>query len=275
MIIEHVVDPYGVIEVQSRFGFNEGFILTPILSPGLINLHYTIFDRMVAGGAWIQKDQLELHPSIHFGTSHFLSRREMVIYCLSSTGTIQVGDSRYDLRQGDALYLGLQNENPKFSTSGNEKSMFYFVSCPAHRKTSDKEIKFESIQPITVGSIEELSLRNIYKMVVHPEVDICQLQSGITRLQKHQLFNTLPPHTHTRRSEIYFYFGLSESDTIEHFMGPPVSIESVRLKNNTAILVPPGHVHYGKGSSEYAFIWAMGGENLTYNDMDPVNNYPL
>lgn len=275
MITEHLVDPHGILDKSTRSDSAKSFILDPILAPDKINLHYTFLDRMVAGGAWVTKMDLELKPSPHFGTSHFLSRRELVVYCLTSTGAVRVGDDLYQLNLGDALYLGLQNANPIFIKNQSEDSQFYFVSCPAHRKTASIIVSHHNVKPTTVGSIEELSLRNIYKMIAYPDVDVCQLQTGITKLQKHQLFNTLPPHTHTRRSEIYFYFGLPGFNTVQHFMGPPNSIESVTMKNNTAILVPPGHVHYGKGTSEYSFIWAMGGENLTYNDMDPVTEYPL
>jgi 4-deoxy-L-threo-5-hexosulose-uronate ketol-isomerase len=275
MVIEHLIDPYGTLSRSIGIPVKESFVMSPILTPGKINVYYTLFDRMVAGGAWVQTDHLELSPSIHFGTTHFLSRRELVIYCLSPTGIVTVGETSFNLSQGDALYLGIQNHNPVFSSKLSESARFYFVSTPAHRKTQNVHITKTHVTPTTTGSIEALSLRDIYKMVIHPLVDVCQLQSGITQLRQHQLFNTLPPHTHSRRSEIYFYFNLSGVNQVEHYMGPPDLIESVLLNNNSAILVPPGHVHYGKGSSEYTFIWAMGGENLTYDDMDPITVFPL
>lgn len=274
-MIEYIVDPYGMISGINHSKETHSFVIHPIFTPSQINLHYTFLDRLVAGGAWVKDNPLELIPSIHFGTSHFLSRRELIIYCLSESGSVRIGNLTYELKKGDAVYLGLKDENPILECNPNNESKFYFVSSPAHRKTTDVFISKSSIKPSIVGSVEQLSLRSIFKMLSHPDIDICQLQSGITQLHSHQLFNTLPPHTHTRRSEIYFYFDLDDFNSVDHYMGTPNSIDSVELKNNTAILVPPGHVHYGKGTSEYSFIWAMGGENLTYDDMDPVENYPL
>lgn len=264
------VGPNGSLDIQAS-----GFVLSPILTPGDINVHYTYFDRMVAGGVWVKSNVIELAPSRHFGTTFFLERREIAIYCLSNTGSISIGDETHLLNKGDVLYAGLSNANPIFHPLKTGDARFYFVSTPAHRKTPTRIIKQSDVTPKTIGEIEKLSHREIYKMVIHPDVDICQLQTGMTRLKEHQLFNTIPPHTHSRRSEIYFYFDLDDDNYVQHFMGEPDSIESIKLRNNQAIVVPPGHVHYGKGTSEYSFIWAMGGENLDYDDMDPVENYPL
>lgn len=280
MIHEHRIDPYGILGLPTNSDGDRcgDLILSPLFESGSIHLYYTIFDRMIAGGVSVTIQDLELVPTSELKSDFFLQNREMIIYCLGSSGRVSVGLDVYDLEIGDALYLGKQPNNPIFhghKSNDGRTHNFYFVSAPAHRSTPDKWIKKKDVIPLEKGSSDNLNRRDIFKMVTAADTDLCQLQSGITELYEYQLYNTVPPHVHSRRSEIYFYFDVPEHGYVKHFVGNPHNIESVNLKNNTAIFVPPGHVHYGKGSSNYSFIWAMAGENLDYDDMDPIENYPL
>lgn len=277
MIHEHRIDPYGVLGLPVCKGSNDKseLILSPLFELGSIHLYYTIFDRMVAGGACVTDTDLELKPTSELKSTTFLHGREMIVYCLSDHGRVRIGQELYDMENGDALYLGRQPHNPVFISINSITSTFYFISAPAHRPTSNRLIKKKHITPLEKGTTDSLNRRYIFKMVISPDIDLCQLQSGITELYEYQLYNTVPPHVHSRRSEVYFYFNVPENGHVKHFIGNPHNIEEVKLNNNMAIFVPPGHVHYGKGTDNYSFIWAMAGENLDYDDMDPIDSYPI
>jgi 4-deoxy-L-threo-5-hexosulose-uronate ketol-isomerase len=154
------------------------------------------------------------------------------------------------------------------AASGN--TLFYFNSAPAHHSYPTKKVSLEEAETVEMGALENSNHRIIRKLLINSVVKTCQLQMGLTELQPGSVWNTMPAHTHDRRMEVYLYFNLPEDQVVSHFMGEPQETRHLFVRNNQAVISPPWSIHSGAGTSSYAFIWGMAGENLDYNDMDKV-----
>jgi 4-deoxy-L-threo-5-hexosulose-uronate ketol-isomerase len=201
----------------------------------------------------------------------FTERRELGALNVGGPGIVHVGNSSYQLGNLDLIYIGRGNPDIRFeSQSKGAPATFYLLSYPAHATFPVTVVRKEEAQPTEIGSVETCNRRTIYKYVHLTGAKSCQLVMGVTHLQKGSAWNTMPAHTHMRRSEIYLYFDVPESARIFHFMGPPQETRHLVMSNCEAVVSPGWSIHAGVGTQAYKFCWGMGGENQDYADMDPT-----
>jgi 4-deoxy-L-threo-5-hexosulose-uronate ketol-isomerase len=234
-----------------------------------VTMVYSLYDRMVAGGAKPVSEPLKLEPVEEVKASFFLHRREMGIFNAGGKGRVKAGDKTFDLDFKEALYIGSGDRDVIFeSNDKNNPALFYFNSTPAHRNCPDKKVTKKDAVIAEMGSMEAANHRVINKMIVSQVMESCQLQMGMTELKPGSVWNTMPPHTHSRRMEVYFYFEVPDGNAICHFMGEPTETRHIWMKNNEAVISPQWSIHAATATSNYTFIWGMGGENLDYGDQD-------
>ncbi len=247
------------------------FHIGGIMTPGEINLTYTMFDRYIAGGAVPVSEALSLETIEPLKAEYFLERREMGVINVGGPGTVVVDGQTYDLDYKDALYIGRGSRKVQFrSDSPSRPAKFYINSAPAHKSFPTKRITQADAEIVELGSLEASNARKIYKLIVNSVVEVCQLQMGMTELKPGSVWNTMPPHTHDRRMEVYYYFDIPEGQSVCHFMGQPEETRHIWVQNDEAVISPSWSIHAGAGTSNYIFIWGMAGENLDYGDMDQV-----
>ncbi len=244
-------------------------LVSDIFSDNTVTMVYTLYDRMIAGGAKPVGETLKLEPVEEVKAAFFLHRRELGIYNVGGAGRVRVADASFDLDYKESLYIGSGDREVLFeSIEKANPALFYFCSTPAHRNYPDRKItKKEGIQ-LEMGSMEAANHRIINKMVVREVLETCQLQMGMTELRPGSVWNTMPPHTHGRRMEVYFYFEIPEGNVVCHFMGQPEETRHIWMKNNEAVISPQWSIHSATATSNYTFIWGMAGENLDYGDQD-------
>jgi 4-deoxy-L-threo-5-hexosulose-uronate ketol-isomerase len=194
----------------------------------------------------------------------------MGIINVGSAGTVSVDGTVYELKFKEALYVGRGAKEIIFEVGKVGAPLFYFNSAPAHTSYPTRIVKKSDAEVVMLGSLETANQRTINKLIVNSILPTCQLQMGLTELSVGSVWNTMPPHTHDRRMEAYFYFEVKDSQTVCHFMGTPTETRHIWVKNNQAVISPPWSIHCGSGTSNYSFIWGMAGENLDYSDMDAV-----
>lgn len=247
----------------------EHFLVGNIMEPDNICLTYSHYDRLVVGGIVPVKKLLKLEPVDALKTDYFLSRRELGIINVGGKGLVVADNARYELKYKEALYLGKGIKNVEFSSiNPGDPARFYINSAPAHKEYPAKHITLDKADVVNLGSLKTSNERKINKLIVNSNLDICQLQMGMTELSDGSVWNTMPVHTHSRRMEAYFYFEVPENQAICHFMGQPDETRHIWLTNEQAVLSPPWSIHAAAGTSNYTFIWGMAGENLDYGDMD-------
>jgi 4-deoxy-L-threo-5-hexosulose-uronate ketol-isomerase len=244
-------------------------LVQPLFVDDTVTMVYSLYDRMVAGGAKPVTEPLKLEPVEEVKASFFLHRRELGIFNVGGKGRVRAGDKTFDLDFKEALYIG-SGDREVIIESGdkNHPALFYFNSTPAHRNYPDKKVTKQDAVIAEMGSMEAANHRVINKMIVSQVLESCQLQMGMTELKPGSVWNTMPPHTHGRRMEVYFYFEVPDGNAICHFMGEPTETRHIWMKNNEAVISPQWSIHAATATSNYTFIWGMGGENLDYGDQD-------
>ena len=262
------------------------FVMKKVMEKDKINLTYTMYDRLVYGGAMPVEKELTLEPFDELKAEHFLDRRELGVINVGGPGVVTVDGSVYALEFKEALYVGCGKKMVAFkSLDKSSPAKFYINSAPAYKEYVTQRITSDQncTKPgytignfIKAGSLKESNARCINQLIVYPVLSkvpgggCCQLQVGLTELQEGSVWNTMPQHTHNRRMEAYFYFNVPEGQAICHQMGRPQEQRLVWLHNEQAITSPEWSVHSAAGTSNYMFIWGMAGENLNYGDMDKV-----
>ena len=245
------------------------YLIETIFSENEVNMVYSLYDRLIVGGAMPVNETLQLESIDPLKSDFFLSRREFGTFNVGGAGKITVDGTTFELGYKEALYLGAVNHEVTFeSIDAKNPAKFYFNSAPAHKTFPDKKITKADAIVMELGSLETSNHRNINKMLVCQVLETCQLQMGMTELAPGSVWNTMPAHTHSRRMEAYFYFEVPETNAVCHFMGQPDETRHIWMKNEQAVLSPSWSIHSAAGTSNYIFIWGMAGENLDYGDMD-------
>lgn len=245
------------------------FLIEQVFTEDEVNMVYSMYDRMVVGGAMPVGEALKLESIDPLKAPYFLTRREIGIFNVGGAGTVRVGGEAFHLDFKEALYLG-SGEREVFFESDDKANpaKFYFNSTTAHRNYPDRKVTKADAIVAKMGSLEGSNDRNINKMLVSQVLPTCQLQMGMTELMTGSVWNTMPAHVHSRRMEAYFYFELPENDAICHFMGESDETRHIWMQNNQAVLSPEWSIHSAAATHNYTFIWGMGGENLDYGDQD-------
>jgi 4-deoxy-L-threo-5-hexosulose-uronate ketol-isomerase len=245
------------------------FLIENLFENNTVSLVYTLYDRYIAGGVVPVDKELHLETFHSLKADYFLQRRELGIINIGGKGKITADGHVYELNYKDALYLGQGTKEVYFiSSDPSHPAKFYFNSTPAHNAYPSKLLTLNDAEKVVLGSLETANHRQINKLMVNSVLPTCQLQMGMTELKTGSVWNTMPAHTHNRRMEVYFYFEVPEGQAVCHFMGQPDETRHIWLKNEQAVISPPWSIHCGSGTSNYAFIWGMAGENLDYGDMD-------
>ena len=245
------------------------FLIGGLFQPGAVVAHYTDLDRMITGAACPAGAPLGLPADRELGTSFFLERREIGILNLGAPGVIAVGAARYDLGTLDCLYVGRGEKDVTFENGPAGQAQFYFVSTPAHAKHPTAVIRRADVKTDPIGDPTKANRRRINKLIYLDGVKSCQLVLGFTEFEPGSIWNTMPPHTHSRRTEIYLYFDLGENIVV-HLMGEPTATRNLIVRDREAVLSPAWSIHCGVGTGAYRFVWAMGGDNQVFSDMDPA-----
>ena len=245
------------------------YLVENLMVPDQINMVYSLFDRIIAGGAVPVKETLTLTPPEILRSEFFTQRREIGIINVGGTGYVKVGEEEFEIPFKEAIYIGRGNRHVSFrSADPANPAHFYFNSATAHRETGIKKVSKKDAVVMHMGSLEESNERTINRLLVKEVVPCCQLQMGMTELAPGSTWNTMPAHTHDRRMEVYFYFGLPEDAAVCHFMGQPQETRHIWMHNEQAVISPQWSIHSACATRNYTFIWGMCGENDDYNDMD-------
>jgi 4-deoxy-L-threo-5-hexosulose-uronate ketol-isomerase len=264
------------IKHHSTEQLREDFLAEEIFTPGKIVLNYTHHDRQIFGGVTPTTEELEIVLKTSLGVSYFLERRELGVINIGGPGAIIIEGKEEVMKKQDGFYIGKETKDLRFkSDDPSDPAKFYVVSTPAHKVYPTVKIAIDNITPMVTGDSKTLNHRRIYQYI-HPNVcESCQLQMGYTILSEGSAWNTMPSHTHERRMETYLYFDMNDDTRVFHMMGEPTATKHLVVGNEQAIISPSWSIHSGVGTADYTFIWAMCGENITYDDMDFIPTQDL
>lgn len=259
------------LERMSTVELREAFLVKDIFVPGKLQGLFTELDRLVVGGVNPIDKPVELENSRATGRSYFLEQRELGAINIGGTGIVHADSKTFIVEPFACIYLSAGTCQVTFeSKDPHNPAKFYFLSCPAHAQHTNAVMQRDEADAVTVGTPATASLRTIRRFI-HPKgIRSCQLVMGYTELADGSVWNTFPPHTHNRRSEVYFYFDLGDR-LVVHFLGLPTATRHLFVRNEQAVLSPVWSIHSACGYGPYKFIWGMAGENQTFEDMDNVN----
>lgn len=249
----------------------KAFLVERTMVNGEIRYVYSHYDRAILGGVVPLDQPIEWpnHPELR--AAYFHERRESGVLNVGGSGQVVADGVVYELDQLDCLYLGKGTHHVSFrSKHPSDPARFFFMSTPAHHAYPTTLLTKEAAAPVHLGEVATSNKRTIYKYIHLDGIQSCQLVMGVTVLEAGSVWNSIPPHTHTRRMEAYFYFDLPAQHRIFHSMGEPQETRHLVVQNHEAVISPPWSVHFGCGTSNYSFIWAMAGENQVFTDMDPL-----
>ncbi len=245
------------------------FLVDDVFGVNQFNWVYTHYDRMMVGGVIPTVGAVKLAAVDNLRVPNFLDRRELGVINVGGAGSAIVDGHVYSLAYKESLYVGKGSLDVQFKSDDSlNPAKFYCLSAPAHASYPTVKVGIDSGDVVELGHLNTSNNRTIRKLLVSPNIETCQLQMGMTELKAGSVWNTMPPHAHPRRMEVYFYFELPEDQAVCHFMGTKTETRHLFLKNNSAVVSPPWSIHCAAGTSNYTFIWGMAGENLDYGDMD-------
>lgn len=252
-------------------GMRGAYLIERVFEKDALNLTYSHFDRIIAGGAMPVDKPVCLEGGKEIASEHFLDRRELGVINVGGAGVVTCDGTRYALAPRDGLYVGMGAKDVSFqSVDPKTPALFYLNSAPAHHAYPNRHISIKDANPRKLGSAQSCNARTIYQYL-HPAVmQTCQLCMGLTALEPGSNWNSMPCHTHERRMEVYFYFDLPEDGVVFHMMGKPEETRHIVMRSHQAVISPSWSIHTGVGTSSYTFIWGMCGENQEFDDMDHV-----
>ncbi|MFC3812660.1 5-dehydro-4-deoxy-D-glucuronate isomerase [Lacihabitans lacunae] len=260
------------VEGMNTKALRENFLVESLFEADKISLTYTHYDRMILGGVMPVNQTLELGVYNAIKSDYFLERRELGVINVAGKGSVTADGETFEVEKLGCVYLGKGTKKVTFeSADGSNPAQFFLLSAPAHQSYPNKHFTKEDASPVVLGAAETSNNRTIYKYIHNDGIMSCQLVMGLTVLSSGSIWNTMPPHVHDRRSEVYCYFDVPENQGVMHFMGQPDETRHMWIQNHQAIISPPWSIHAGAGSANYSFIWGMAGENKDFTDMDFVN----
>jgi 4-deoxy-L-threo-5-hexosulose-uronate ketol-isomerase len=260
---------YGLMNTEE---LRETFLLEGMFEVGEIEFAYVDLDRTVIGSAVPVSEELTLETEPELRSEYFLERRELGILNVGGAGSVVVDGKSFEMGKLDCLYVGRGSKAVTFSSKiAKDPAYFYLLSYSAHAEYPTAMVKFADLQGLQLGAVETCNKRTIYKAIYKDGIKSCQLVMGFTLLESGSNWNTMPPHTHMRRSEVYFYFDVDPAHRVLHLMGPPDATSHLVVADKEVVVSPGWSIHAGVGTKNYAFCWGMGGENQAYDDMDPVS----
>jgi 4-deoxy-L-threo-5-hexosulose-uronate ketol-isomerase len=245
------------------------FLVESLFQPNTVEMLYTDVDRAILGSAVPTDASLTLASADELRADFFCQRRELGILNIGRSGTVAVEGQSYKMANLDCLYVGRGSKDIRFASDDPKSpAKYYLLSYPAHRDFPVGHVRIEQASPVRLGSVEASNKRTIYKCI-HPDgIRSCQLVMGFTVLEPGSVWNTMPPHTHERRMEIYLYFNLPDDARVFHYMGQPSETRHIVVADSQAVISPSWSIHSGVGTAAYTFCWGMGGENQAFDDMD-------
>ena len=279
MDIRYSANPKDVKRFTTQ-DLREEFLIENLYRPDEVVAVYSHVDRMVTLGCMPVREAVPIDKGIdvwaNFGTRYFLERREIGIFNIGGAGTISVDGTVYKLGYKDCIYITRGAESVVFSSEDSAKpAKFYMVSAPAHRSYETRLLRLEDAAKRPCGDSATANKR-VINQFIHPDVlPTCQLSMGMTVLEGGSVWNTMPAHTHERRMEVYMYFEVPEDEVVFHIMGQPQETRHIIMRNEQAVISPSWSIHAGAGTASYTFIWAMGGENQAFDDMDTIPSTQL
>ena len=247
----------------------EAFLVEKLFSTDEVMMTYSHNDRLIIGGAFPVNEPLKLETVDLIRSTFFCERREAGVICIENEGVVTVDGKDFELSYKDAVYIGRGSKEILFKSKETAKpAKFYFASAPAHAAHPTTAITKDMRRTRALGAKTTSNERTLNQLILSEITPCCQLQMGLTEIKEGSVWNTMPPHTHSRRMEAYFYFQIPENQAVCHFMGQPQETRHLFMGNEQAVISPPWSIHCAAGTSNYTFIWAMCGENLDYDDMD-------
>lgn len=258
-------------EIMDTTEIRESFLIENLFASGEVVMVYSDVDRVIVGSAAPTDVALSLETGKELAAEYFAERREIGTINIGGDGAVTVDGKEYPMEKLDALYIGRGSRDIKFkSVKADNPALFYIVSYPAHKEYPTTHAPISQAEPLRLGSERESNKRTIFKYIHPGGIKSCQLVMGCTKLAEGSVWNTMAAHTHDRRSEVYMYFNLDDKSVVFHFIGEPDETRHVVVKNGQVVISPSWSIHAGCGTSNYSFIWAMGGENQDFGDMDGI-----
>jgi 4-deoxy-L-threo-5-hexosulose-uronate ketol-isomerase len=271
MEVRYTADPVRFPRMTTK-EIRENFLIQSLFKVGEIKMVYSDTDRAIIGSAVPFDNPLTLSAAAELKASYFTERRELGVLNIGGTGTVKVNGKKYKLQKLDCLYIGRGNQKIFFnSDKADNPAAFYILSYPAHSEYPTKLSRKKDAEPSNLGSNKNSNKRTIYKHIHPAGIKSCQLVMGVTIMASGNVWNTMPPHTHERRMEVYLYFEIDKADRVFHYCGQPEETRHIVVSDRQAVISPSWSIHSGVGTSAYSFCWGMGGENQSFDDMDHLD----
>ena len=263
-------DPQSFAKMNTA-EIREEFLVDDLFVPGEIKLVYLNIDRMIVGSAVPTTQSLDLKAGSELRAEYFAERREIGVFNIGEQGSITVDDQEYGMANQEVLYIGRGSKKISFSSAdASNPARFYIISLPAHKEYPTTHISKAQANQVDLGNQDASNKRTIYQYIYEGGMSSCQLVMGFTELAPGNVWNTMAAHTHERRSEVYLYFDITGDNVVFHFMGDPQETRHIVVRDGQAVISPSWSIHAGAGTRHYNFVWAMGGENQAFDDMDPA-----